>query len=251
MENKKSYSTDGKVKHLSSEEDINIKLGKIIGKKFVDYRKTWDAANNFEIVTDFPLFLHVDMNQTCNYKCPHCIIAYKDEVEGYYEGKNLNFEDYKKIVDEGSDYNCPSISPQGNNEPFLIKDLHKYINYAYKKGFIDIMLNNNGSAITPKRAQQVLDSGLTRIRFSLDAYSAESYPKVRVGAIPLEKVKKNIETFLNLKEQGNYKLPVTGVSFVKMKHNEHELDDFINYWRDRVDMVSIQTFTPPTTNVEK
>ena len=46
--------------------------------------------------------------------------------------------------------NCPSISPQGNNEPFLIKDLHKYINYAYKKGFIDIMLNNNGSAITPK-----------------------------------------------------------------------------------------------------
>ena len=36
-----------------------------------------------------------------------------------------------------------------------------------------------------------------------------------------------------------------------MKHNEHELDDFINYWRDRVDMVSIQTFTPPTTNVEK
>ncbi|WP_440929847.1 radical SAM/SPASM domain-containing protein [Candidatus Pelagibacter sp.] len=251
MENKKSYSTDGKVKHLSTEEDINIKLGKIIGQKFIDYRKTWDAANNFEIVTDFPLFLHVDMNQTCNYKCPHCIIAYKDEVEGYYEGKNLNFEDYKKIVDEGSDYNCPSISPQGNNEPFLIKDLHKYINYAYKKGFIDIMLNNNGSAITPKRAQQVLDSGLTRIRFSLDALSAESYPKVRVGAIPLEKVKKNIETFLNLKEQGNYKLPVTGVSFVKMKHNEHELDDFINYWRDRVDMVSIQTFTPPTTNVEK
>ena len=57
----------------------------------------------------------------------------QDEVEGYYEGKNLNFEDYKKIVDEGSDYNCPSISPQGNNEPFLIKDLHKYINYAYKK----------------------------------------------------------------------------------------------------------------------
>ena len=104
MENKKSYSTDGKVKHLSTEEDINIKLGKIIGKKFIDYRKTWDAANNFEIVTDFPLFLHVDMNQTCNYKCPHCIIAYKDEVEGYYEGKNLNFEDYKKIVDEGSDY---------------------------------------------------------------------------------------------------------------------------------------------------
>ena len=40
MKNKQSYSTDGKVKHLSTEEDINIKLGKIIGKKFIDYRKT-------------------------------------------------------------------------------------------------------------------------------------------------------------------------------------------------------------------
>ena len=71
------YSTDGKVRHFSTEEDINIKLGKIIGQKFIDYRKTWDAANKFQIVTDFPLFLHVDMNQVCNYRCPHCIIAYK------------------------------------------------------------------------------------------------------------------------------------------------------------------------------
>ena len=157
MENKKSYTTDGKVKHLSSEEDINVKLGKIIGEKFVNYRKTWDAANKFQIVTDFPLFLHVDMNQVCNYRCPHCIIAYKDEVDEYYEGKYLNFNDFKKIVDEGSQYGCPSISPQGNNEPFLIKDLHKYINYAHKKGFIDIMLNNNGSALTPRRCQEALD----------------------------------------------------------------------------------------------
>ena len=58
----KEYSTDGKVTHFTTEEDINDKLGKIIGKKFTDYRKVWDAANNFEIVTDFPLFLHLDMN---------------------------------------------------------------------------------------------------------------------------------------------------------------------------------------------
>ena len=82
-QNKQSYSTDGKVKHLSTEEDINIKLGKIIGKKFIDYRKKWDAANNFETVTDFPLFLHLDMNQLCNYKCPHCIIGTPSEVSKY------------------------------------------------------------------------------------------------------------------------------------------------------------------------
>ena len=245
------YSTDGKVRHFSTEEDINIKLGKIIGQKFIDYRKNWDAANRFEIVTEFPLFLHLDMNQECNYKCPHCIIGHKNEVKEYYEGEYLNFKDFKNIVDQGSDYNCPSLSPQGNNEPFLIKDLHKYIYYAHKKNFIDIMLNNNGSALTPKRSQQILDSGLTRIRFSLDAFTPETYAKVRVGSIHLDRVIKKIENFLELREKGNYKLPIVGVSFCKVKQNENEIDDFINFWQSKVDLISIQKFMPPTKNKKK
>ena len=213
----KEYTTDGKVRHFASEEDVNVKLGKIIGPKFIKYRELWDRVEKEQIVTDFPLFLHLDLNQECNYKCPHCIIGHKEEVDEYYEGEYLNFEDYKKIVDEGADHNCPSISPQGNNEPFLIKDLEDYISYASKKGFIDIMLNNNGSAITEKRSQKILDSGLTRMRFSIDAFTSETYKNVRVGSIPLDRVKRNIETFLNLKEKGNYKLPIVGVSFCKTK----------------------------------
>ena len=91
------------------------------------------------------------------------------------------------------------------------------------------MLNNNGSAFTKKRAEEILDSGLTRLRFSLDAATPETYSKVRVGSIPLEKVIKNIEYFLELKERKNYKLPIVGVSFCVMKHNEHEVDDFFNF----------------------
>ena len=41
------------------------------------------------------------------------------------------------------------------------------------------MLNNNGSALTKKRAEQIIDSGLTRLRFSLDAFTPETYSKVR------------------------------------------------------------------------
>ena len=150
----KEYSTDGKVRHLFTEDDIDTKISKIIGKKFVEYRKKWNEANEMSLVTDFPMFLHLDMNQECNYKCPHCIIGTPTEVKENYFGKNIDFNDYKRIVDEGADYGCPSISPQGNNEPFMIKDLEKYIQYAYKKGFIDIMLNNNGSALPKKKLKK-------------------------------------------------------------------------------------------------
>jgi len=246
----KSYTTDGKVKIFSSEDDVNKKLGRILGKKFKDYRDQWNKANKMELVTDFPLFLHLDMNQLCNYKCPHCIIGTPSEVSKYYDGEYLDFKNFKKIIDEGSEHNCPSVEPQGNNEPFLIKNLHEYIYYAHKKGFIDIMLNNNGSAFTKKRAEQILDSGLTRLRFSLDAATPETYAKVRVGSIPLEKVIKNIEYFLEIKEKKNYKLPIVGVSFCKMAHNEHEVDQFINFWSNKVDIIAIQRFVPPIPNEE-
>ena len=251
----KTYTTDGKVLLLSNGEDINVKLGKIIGPKFVKYRETWDRANKMELVTDFPLFLHLDMNQECNYKCPHCIIGTNSEVREFY-GNNyksdyINFDAYKKIIDEGSLYNCPSVEPQGNNEPFLNKNLEDWIYYAHQKGFIDIMLNNNGSAFTKKRAEKILDSGITRLRFSLDAFSAETYKKVRVGSIPLERVIKNIEYFLELKEKKNYKLPIVGVSFCKMSHNEHEVESFINFWKDKVDLVAIQRYMPPTPDIDK
>ena len=144
MENKKSYTTDGKVKHLSSEEDINVKLGKIIGEKFVNYRKTWDAANKFQIVTDFPLFLHVDMNQVCNYRCPHCIIAYKDEVDEYYEGKYLNFKksEPKKLkgISE-SNYISFNKADKIRNTLFLDVREKKEIPKIYLKNGVNIPLN--------------------------------------------------------------------------------------------------------------
>jgi len=246
---KKKYTTDGKVVHLSSESDINEKLSKILGKRFIEYRKKWDLANNLSLITEFPLFLHIELNQTCNYKCPHCIIGNPDEVSKLYnKEENLTFDQYKKIVDEGSKHGCPSITAQGDNEPFLIKNMEEYIYYAYKKGFIDIMTNTNGSPITIGRSKKILDSGLTRLRFSLDAFSDKTYKKVRVGAIDLDKVKRNIFDFLNLKEKGGYKLPIVGVSFCKLKQNIHELEDFKKYWSDKVDLVSIQTFVPPTQN---
>ena len=248
MENIKLYTTDNRVVHKSKEENINDKLTRIIGPHFGEYRKKWDQVNAMNLVTDFPMFLHIDLHQYCNYKCPHCNIHNQELLLKQFDGKinlEMDFEKYKKIVDEGAEHNCPSIEPQGTNEPLLIKDFHKYIKYAHDKKYIDIMINSNGSPLTKRRSQELLDSGLTRLRFSLDAATPETYKKVRVGSIPLQKVIKNIETFLELKEKGGYKLPVTGVSMCVIRQNQHERELFQKFWIDKVDMVTFQAFYPP------
>ena len=51
------------------------------------------------------------------------------------------------------------------------------------------------------------------MRISLDAHTDDTYKKVRVGSIDLEKVHRNIFQLLELREKGNYQLPIIGVSF--------------------------------------
>ena len=244
MINFKEYTTDSKVVHHSVEEDINEKLSNIIGDNFIEYRKQWDLANKLELTTDFPLFLQLDMDQRCNFRCPHCIIGNKEMINKYYSGNSLTWEKYVKIVKEGAEHNCPSISVQGNNEPLLIKDIEKYISFARKHGFIDIMINTNASLLTENMAKSLLDSGLTRLRFSLDAATEATFNKIRIGG-NYKEVVRNILNFLKLKDKLGYKLPITGVSFCKQAANEHEVEIFKEMWIDKVDMVTIQKYIPP------
>ena len=125
---------------------------------------------------------------------------------------------YEKIILEGEKYKCPSVEPQGTNEPLLDQDLEKQIKFATDHGFIDIMLNSNGTLLSESRARSILKSGITRIRFSLDAATKETYEKVRLGG-QYEVTMKNIERFLKIKKDEHYELPVVGVNFVKQKAN--------------------------------
>ena len=238
------YATDSKVRWFASEGDINSKLASIIGKKFEKYREKWNAANRFELETDFPLFLHLETSQICNLRCPSCPIGQPEAYTKYISSEKMDPNLYKKIILEGEKYNCPSMEPQGTNEPFLDPNLEDYIRFAADHGFIDIMLNTNGTLLTEERARKVLKSGITRLRFSLDAATKETFEKVRLGA-KYETTMKNIERFLEIKKEEKYDLPVVGVNFCKTKFNEHEEEAFIEKWVDKVDFFVIQDFQPP------
>ena len=240
------WTTDDKVTWYTSEDDINDKIASVLGERFVEYRKAWDAVSNFETLTEFPLYLQVELNQICNLKCPMCPLTIPESREKYITDKHISWEMYEKIILEAEKYNCPSLNPQGVNEPLLDQNLEDYIKFAKKHGFIDIMMNTNATLLSEERSKKLIDSGITRLRFSLDAVNAETFKKVRVGSPPLDKIKKNIYKFLELKEKGGYKLPITGVSFVNIKQNEKEKEKFINEWKDVVDIVTIQKFAPPS-----
>lgn len=244
MSKKFVYSTDSKVKLYSSEEDIMKKLEDVLGDKFVEYRKQWDLASKFELETEFPLYMQLELHQICNLKCPMCAIGDPEANSKYIDNKHMDWQTYEKIILEGEKFGCPSLNPQGTNEPLLVPNFEDYIKFASQHGFVDIMMNSNATLLSEDRARKLLDSGVTRIRFSLDAATKETFEKIRIGA-NYESVIKNIERFVEIKKREGYELPVVGVNFCKMKVNEHELEQFIETWSEKVDFIAVQNFIPP------
>jgi len=244
MSENNKYSTDGRVVHHMGAESIDEKLAKVLGPKYIEYRKNWMRANKFELITEYPLFVQFDLNQRCNLRCVHCLKSYPEYEQRYYDAQSdVTWALYKRVILESAEYGCPSLSLTGINEPLLMMDLERYIGYARRNDLIDIHHVTNGLLLNEERSKRLLDSGLTRLRFSIDAASPEVYQKIR-GVDNYDVLIRNIERFIELKELGNYSLPIVGVNFCRMSLNEHEEEAFKAKWEGAVDSVSIQTYYP-------
>ena len=213
-------------------------LANELGKPYIDYRKKWFEANNFELRTNFPIHLDIETNYSCNLKCIMCPYgdAYFQHPE--YKGKSLNKEVIKDVIFKGVKKGLKSIRFSGLNEPLLYKDLIEVIGYAKQKGILDIFLTSNGMLLDEDISVKLIESGLTHLMISLDASTQSTYSRIRVGG-NFEKVIKNINSFIDIRNELNSFLPLLRISFTKMSLNIHEVDAFVEHWQDKADYIAI------------
>lgn len=220
-------------------EDI---LSKELGKDYVKYRKKWIKASAREFVTKFPLYIQIEHTGKCNLQCPICVQGIETMRREYSKGFNpLDIGLYKKILDEAKEYKCPSISFHNNDEPLILKDLENKIRMAKRAGFLDIILTTNATLLTRARTHKLLNSGLTKINFSIDAFRDVDYRERRIGG-EFSAVLENIEYFLYEKKKANLKLPITRVTCVLTKYSIKDVDEFYRFWAGRVNTVELQNF---------
>lgn len=181
-----------------------------------------------------PAQIDIELNSNCNLKCTFCIqstthipTVYLDEFK------------YKKIIDEASILGVTSLKLNYQNEPLMHPRLFQYIEYAKKKGFINIFFSTNGVYLTETVSRQLIHSGVTKIFISLDAFKKETYAKLRVGS-NFNKVKTNIIRFLAVRKAAGVRYPLLRINFLKTSANIAELPDFISYWEQKADILNIQ-----------
>lgn len=166
-----------------------------VNKKFLEYRKRFHELPILEEVSDFPIHLDIELTNRCNLKCEMCPFHGKDKIDTR-EHEDMNFELYKKIIDEGSKKGLKSVKLNFGGEPLLYEKLPEAIHYAKKRGVLDVHINTNGLLIDNKTAIMLIQShldlliltdydistqkvNLVRLLTIRDAWG-KTHPKVRV-----------------------------------------------------------------------
>jgi len=185
--------------------------------------------------------LIIEPTNTCNLRCTFCFVT-----EGMTrEDGFMEFDLFKKIIDDSPDLEHLCMHNWG--EPLLHKDIFKMIEYAKNKGVNYVVMNTNGTLLTDKMIDQIVDSKLDIIRFSIDG-SAETFKRVR--GVELQNNEQNINKLKNVKEIRRPKLKM-GVVFTVEEDTEGDAEDYITRWEQIVDHVRLQPklITSPRTEV--
>jgi len=231
---------------LVNPDDIFTKK---FGARWINYRKRWTKASEKGDIEPFPLFVRLEAQFKCNSNCALCVHGH-DELK-----KEVSYDDYmpistfKRLVDECVQHDCPSIGLSFINEPLMDPDFLERLAYVTEKGIMDVHLNSNAMLLTPEISNHILDSGVTRVCFSLDASTKETFQKMRPN-LEWEVVKNNVETFIKMRNERGQSLPLVRVSFLLNDINSHEVDSFKEHWMGVADYVSVQRFVPISTKKE-
>jgi len=174
--------------------------------------------------------LIIEPTNTCNLRCTFCFVT-----EGMTrEGGFMELDLFKKIIDDspGLEHLCM----HNRGEPLLHKDIFKMIEYAKNNGVNYVVMNTNGTLLTNKMVDQIVDSKLDIIRFSIDG-STETFKRVR--GVELQNIEQNINKLKKVKEKRRPSLKM-GVVFTVEEDTEEDVEDYINHWKKIVDHVRLQ-----------
>ena len=146
-------------------------------EKFSSYRDLWHRAARYEVLTDFPLHLDIELSGKCNLKCESCF------QNGLIRSElgSMKRDLFENIIEEGIRRGLCAIKLQIRGESFLHPELFDFIRLAKRKGVADTQITTNGTLLTNEKMYQTFESGLDGIIFSIDSHHESSSAKRRAG----------------------------------------------------------------------
>jgi len=225
--------------------EVNANFHTIGGKSVLDrddpsfkeYRRKWEDWPRNSHTGDFPLHLDIEASSVCNLRCKFCeaTIRKTKANSGY-----MAYDTFTKIIDEGAECGLYAIklNSGARGEPLLNKNIVKMVDYAKKKGIIDVYMNTNAVLLTKDMGRELIEAGLDRISISFEGTTPAVYEKYRVGA-KFDKVQKNILDLVELRNDLNLETPKIRIQTVGVPEILQDIPEYVGYWSEYVDEVAL------------
>ena len=172
---------------------------------------------------NLPQFVQIEPVGQCNLKCRMCPVVYRDEKPPAF----MPFEDYCRLLDGFG--GLKELHLQGLGEPLLHPRFFDMVRYAVARG-IAVSTNTNLTALSERRAEECVTSGLARMHVSLDAAEASAYEYIRVGA-RFDRVLRNLGWLTAAKRRLEARDPRIVLVAVAMRRNLEQLPALVRLAR--------------------
>lgn len=141
----------------------------------------------------------------------------------------MDFDLFKKIIDDCKGHQV-RIWLHFLGEPLLNPSLFDMIDYAKAQNMSEVGFSSNAAFLKEEHINRLLDTGLDRLEFSVDALDSRNFLQMR-GVDEFEKVKSNVTQFLRIKKERNRTTPITSIQFMRTKESENNSQKIIDTWK--------------------
>ena len=200
------------------------KLHQLYGAKVGQRR----ARRNQGDLKAFPPILQLQTRTGCN---ASCVICPQSRIKNDFPEEAMSDELYRSLVEQcRHQKNLHGVGFVLHNEPLLDTTLPEKIRLFRERGPEQAMtfLVTNGTLLTPKMADRLLDSGLDALHISCNGYGREDYEAVNQGK-SWDEFRANLDSFL----ARDLSQTAVLLSFVRSRLYREEMEKAIREWKAR------------------
>ncbi len=196
-----------------------------------------------------PYAVFLDVCDVCNFKCNFCAVQNDKKKRSFMRGI-MSYELFKKCVDDLSEFpdKLKVLRVTGLGEPLLNRHFPQMVKYAKMNGCAEMIESvSNGSLLTHKLSEEIVDAGLDKIRFSIEGTNKEDYKIIGCHIENWDSFIENFQYLYSIKKQLSIYMKVVDASV----DTEEKQKVFFDTFGNCCDKINIEHISPVWAGFEE
>lgn len=175
--------------------------------------------------------IRLEPTNGCNGKCIMCPREKMKRPQGV-----MDFELYKRIVDQAYEAGARQISLENYGETFLDPYIFERAAYAKAKS-METLTITNASLLDEEKCKKVLEL-FDVIRISMYGITKDVYEKIHAG-LNFQQVQENARRLIALRRESKTSKTRIEMYFLLMPENKHQMEKFLKIYEPQAGAVSV------------